>query len=200
LSTFGITTYWKLSHDYMNSNILDSSGEVDVAAFKNFVQGLIFNVAMLDQYNSVLNVVFNRQEAYVTNGQSLTAFYKDIFKRLKAAGNDPADWLIGEEAMAHMGLRNKFVKIADNYDFGKSDSIKPADLLKSLKKHPDLKFYLYASAFDSFSPPDHYKELVNLLGSKVKYTLFKDGGHENMYEKQLVWDNVRREAFSLISK
>ena len=101
---------------------------------------------------------------------------------------------MGEEAMAHMGLRHKFIELADTMKLGNADFITPIELMKSLKKYPHLKLYLYSSSKDSFSPPELYEEMVNTLGKKVIYTEFKNGGHGDIFEKAQIWNMIQERA------
>jgi pimeloyl-ACP methyl ester carboxylesterase len=193
LSTFGFPEYWKMNHDFLKNQV-NASGKVNKKIFLSFAHDFIFKWSGIDLKVSVLNIVFNRQEAYVTSNDSLSGFYKKLFKELKNNNNDPSQWLVGEEAMAHMGLRHKFTELADTMKLGNADFITPGKLMKSLKKHPHLKLYLYSSSKDSFSPPELYEEMVNTLENKVIYTEFKNGGHGDIFEKAQIWNMIQERA------
>ena len=160
----------------------------------NVIQYMYFNPDMLflGGKQDVLNTTFNRIEAYITNEQSLSDYYKDIFKKLEAKDIQVKDWLIGEEAVMHFCVSSPYRDIADQSDLGKSDPLLPKDISTQLRKHPQLAFYLYAGAQDSVAPALFFQDLVKACKGHINFKTLP-GGHESFMNPQF-WTPIYESA------
>ena len=185
------------------STILDQAcpnGQVNPVTLNSFLQYMYFNpeFIFLGGKQDVLNVVFNRLEAYVTHELSLSDYYQSIFKKLKSQGTDVETWLLGEEAVMHFSVTSPYREMADQMDLGKSDPLLPSLILKQLQAHPDLNFYLYAGKRDSVAPARFFKALVKTAQGRIQFHLL-EGGHESFMSPKF-WQSVRAESSSISLK
>jgi len=179
------------------SQVLDQvcpKGRVNAVNLNSFLQYMYFNpdLLFLGGKQDVLNLVFNRLEAYVTDGLSLSEYYQNIFAKLKQQGINIDSWLIGEEAVMHFSVTSPYRKMADEMDLGKSDPLLPSLIIKQLQAHPELNFYLYAGKLDSVAPAQFFEPLVKKSQGRIKLILL-EGGHESFMHPKF-WQTVREEA------
>ena len=189
LFILGTKNTWPHFHNFLN-NVFIVDGKVDKAAVKRFVKMVLFQSGGFSLKMSLLNIVFNRQEGYLTGEESLHSFYEKLFEKLKKDGIDPYEWEVGEEAFAHLGLDSEVLKTADEMKLNKYPLLIIKDVVAGLQKNKDLKFYLYSGSFDSFSPPKMFKEMAD-SSEQVIYKNFEKSGHEGFMVEPEFWNKVK---------
>ena len=189
LLTFGFKNSWPMFHDYLHKQLVVGD-EVDKEKFKSMASMMIFQYMNFGESAFVVNIVFNRLEAYETGKKSLSDFYNELFIKMEKEGNDVSKWPIGEEAMAHSGLESPVLNMIDKMDLGKFKHLRLKDVEMSLKKYQNLKLYLYSGELDTFSPPIIFQESANLGLDNLIYKNFKHSGHEGFMSEYEIWQTI----------
>ncbi|EDM28855.1 putative prolyl aminopeptidase [Lentisphaera araneosa HTCC2155] len=181
--------YWKDLSNILT--MICPENTVDPHKLKLMINNFYFNKSFLHlgKEQDVLNVVFNRHEAYVTQvGQSLSNYYKEIITKLKKQDIDTDKWSMGEEALMHFCIDAPMHNLADSYDLGPADPLRPKDIAKALKNTPHLNFHLYAGEIDSVAPPETFEELQKHCHRGLSFKILP-GGHDS-FLSPVFWEEV----------
>ena len=198
LMTVGFPSYWDMSANMIQTQMLDASGNINKISFNRFMYNMLFQYLNMSERTAVINIIFNRKEGYVTGNTSLKEHYEKLFKILKDEGNDPHKWIIPEEALSHHGISGKIVAKADTVKLIKSDPLSPDDIINGLNSNKDLGLYVYSGEMDTLSPPEIFTSIKNKQHKQVFYKNLKGIGHEGAYVGNHFWGPVRSSSGSTV--
>lgn len=137
-------------------------------------------------HDSLPSLVINKVE--ITKGPSDREECLEAFTRLRRIGDDPELWPINECRVLINLQNSKFdsaVAAVNAVDPLTLESVKA-----SLKKHPELRLFLYAGAKDVFVPTATFEEEARELKGLIHFEIFPESGHEGFNTEQKIWDDL----------
>jgi hypothetical protein len=101
------------------------------------------------------------------------------------------DLLVTEESGWHFGISSPYRQMADELPI-KTDVLKPKNVIDGLKKNPELRFYLFLSQYDAFSPPEIFKDLSGAGKAWMQYISFPNSGHLGFLKERLIIEKINQ--------
>ncbi len=157
------------------------SGNVNEAALAALVRELVFGASAS---SGLAGKVISKME--IVPGFDDQANCGEVFKTLKARGDNPDDYAFNE-----CRLLSKLNSPA--YALMKSvtgQAISLEKIANSLQKEGAPGFYLFSGEKDVFTPVSTFAEEVRSLGKLVHYKSFPNSGHEGFFTEPEVQDAV----------
>jgi hypothetical protein len=115
----------------------------------------------------------------------------EALSRLEKGGEDPNGWTIHECRLVMSENAGEIKKYTSNIH--EVDKVKSEEVAAVLKENPSLRFYLYSSQLDLFSPPDSFEEEVKILkpnGKNFNYRSLNSSGHEGFWSENAIWRDL----------
>jgi pimeloyl-ACP methyl ester carboxylesterase len=176
----GFSSQWSALHVWIKR-----LEKLDDAILAEFVRTFAFGMFVGDNgfaaaVLSHLDVVPGYTDAAVCDAASLRLTSETLTEV-------PASWPINEcrllKELHYPG--QEFVEASSQ-----GDPITLSSLATSLARFPDLRFFLYSGALDSFVPMAIFSEETQTLSHRITYRNFDQSGHEGFYSEPQVWEDL----------